>query len=210
MKILLTGDSITDMGRDRNNDFTINSYGAGYSFFVKGELDVKYPGEHTVINRGIGGNRSVDLYARIKSDCIQLCPDVVSVLIGVNDIWHEINWKNGLDISHYKLFYSMFIDETKAALPDVKFMMLEPFVLRGLCTEERFGEFSAVYEYAAAAKQLAEEKNCVFVPLQARFDELAEKYGSEMWLYDGVHPAAGGAKVIADAWLEAFYKSIVS
>ncbi len=204
MKILLIGDSITDMSRNRIEDLAYNSYGFGYPIFIKGELDISAPGEHTVINRGISGNRSVDLYGRIKSDCINLAPDVVSVLIGVNDIWHEINFENGLDLDHYKLFYSMFIDETRAALPNVRLMILEPFVLRGTATDGSFDRFTKVYDYASVAKELAEEKSCAFVPLQKRFDELAEKYGPGMWLYDGVHPAVGGARVIADEWMKVF------
>ncbi len=204
MRILLTGDSITDMSRNRGFDNAYDSFGYGYPIFIKGELDISAPGEYTVINRGISGNRSLELYGRIKSDCIDLSPDVVSVLIGVNDVWHEINFGNGIDVDHYRTFYSMFIDETRAALPNVKFMLLEPFFLYGTATDGEFKRFADVYKYAEIVKDLAEEKDCAFVPLQARFDELAEKYGSGMWLYDGVHPAVGGAKVIADEWMKVF------
>ncbi len=192
------------MGRDRNTDGAVGSYGFGYPFLLESKFSSETPGKHVLINRGISGNRTVDLYARIKSDCWNLKPDLISVLIGVNDVWHEVAFKNGVDIERFERVYRMFIDDTEKVLADVKLMLLEPFVLKGTATEEKYGEFSAVREYARAVRKIAEEKNIPFVPLQARFDELSEKYGAEQWLYDGVHPSVAGAKVIADAWLEVF------
>ena len=83
--ILFQGDSITDAGRNRENDA---GTGTGYPTFVKGELGLSNPGEYEFINRGISGNRIVDLYARIKADIINLKPDYMSILIGVYDVWH--------------------------------------------------------------------------------------------------------------------------
>ena len=100
MKIVLFGDSITDMGRDRINNQPnyLGSYGCGYPIFIAGELYKQDPTKHVIYNRGISGNRIVDLYARIKMDVWNLKPDVLSILIGINDIWHEIGDKNGVDI----------------------------------------------------------------------------------------------------------------
>ncbi|MCQ2440740.1 MAG: GDSL-type esterase/lipase family protein [Clostridia bacterium] len=86
-KILFFGDSITDCGRNRDND---DSLGQGYPLLIKSELGFENPERYTFLNRGISGNRIVDLYARIKKDLINLAPDYVSILIGVNDVWHEI------------------------------------------------------------------------------------------------------------------------
>ncbi len=203
MKIVLLGDSITDMGRNRGLTGAF-SYGNGYPFFVEGILNAEKPNAHTVYNKGISGNRIVDVYARVKADCWNLQPDVVSCLIGVNDIWHEIDDKNGVELDRFIRFYEMLIDDTRKALPNVKFILLEPFVLNCGVTTEKFEEFAKVKEYAKEIKALALRKNCKFVPLQATFDALSEKYGAEHWLYDGVHPAVAGSKVIADAWLKAF------
>ena len=87
-RILFQGDSITDCGRDRNNFYAM---GGGYPNFVKAELGASYPNEYEFINRGISGDRIVDVYARIKRDFINLKPDYASILIGVNDTWHEVN-----------------------------------------------------------------------------------------------------------------------
>ena len=103
-RILFQGDSITDAGRDRNND--INP-GTGYPAFVKGRLGVDYPGVYDVINRAVSGDRVVDVYARIKRDIINLKPDVLSILIGINDVWHEIGGHNGVDADKYFMVYDL-------------------------------------------------------------------------------------------------------
>ncbi len=204
MNIVLLGDSITDMGRKKDVWNTAYSYGSGYGFFLQGELATAKPGEYNVYNKGISGNRSVDIYARIKADCWNLEPDVVSCLFGVNDVWHEIYHQNGVELPRFIRTYEMIIDETRERFPAVKFMVLEPFVLKGACTNEKYEEFMAVKEYAKAIKEMAARKGCVFIPLQAQFDELAENYGNEYWLSDGVQPAVAGSKIIANAWLKAF------
>ncbi len=204
IKIVMLGDSITDMGRNRELTGA-HSYGNGYPFFVEGVLNSEQPKVHTVYNKGISGNRIVDVYARVKIDCWNLQPDLISCLIGINDIWHEIgSGKNGVELDRFIRFYEMLVDDTRKVLPDVRFMLLEPFVLEGICTREEMARFSEIREYAKAIKEMAARKNCAFVPLQAQFDELAEKYGAEHWLSDGVHPNVAGSKVIADAWLKAF------
>ncbi len=204
MNIVLLGDSITDMGRKREVWNSASSYGTGYAFFLQGELATKEPTKYNIYNKGISGNRSVDIYARIKADCWNLQPDVVSCLFGVNDVWHEIYHQNGVELDRFIRTYEMIIDETRERFPAVKFMVLEPFILKGLATNEKYEEFLAVKEYAKAIKEMAARKNCLFVPLQADFDRLAEKYGDEYWLSDGVHPHVAGSKVIANAWLKAF------
>ena len=126
MRILLTGDSITDMFRDRNTDFGAMSYGVSYPYQIQAELGTDDPGKYEILNRGISGNRVVDLYARIKSDCWNLSPDVVSVLIGINDVWHEIMSRNGVELDRYEKVYRAFIEDTQKALPGVRFMLMEP------------------------------------------------------------------------------------
>ena len=80
----------------------------------------------------------VDLYARIKKDVWNLKPDVLSILIGVNDVWHEIGSRNGVEIDRFERVYRTLIKETLERLPDCKIMLLEPFVLKGAATEEQY------------------------------------------------------------------------
>lgn len=206
MKILLYGDSITDMGRDRTVDCCPGSYGAGYSFVLQSKLSERSPIEYTVINRGISGNKTVDLYARLKGDVWNLNPDVMSILIGVNDIWHEIEGNNGVDINRFEKTYRNIIEETKEKLPNIKIMLLEPFVLHGVATTPKFEQFTALYDYAKVVKRIADDYGLVFVSLQQKFDEEAKKYGESTLLYDGVHPTIAGSTIIANEWLKGFEK----
>ena len=120
-RILFFGDSITDCGRARDNDIRL---GDGYANMVSATLGAAYPQKYEFINRGIGGDRIVDLYARIKIDLINLKPDYLSILIGINDVWHEIQSQNGVDNKKFKKVLSMLIEEVKEALPDIKIIML--------------------------------------------------------------------------------------
>ena len=209
MKIVLFGDSITDMGRDRSADLGAFSYGHGYSNVIASQLLKSNPLRYEIYNHGISGDRSVDLYARIKRDVWNLKPDVISILIGINDVWHDLGENpNGVDIVRYEKVYRMIIEETKERLPNVKFILCEPFVLKGAATKEDYDMFLKVREYAKVVKLLAEEFSLHFLPLQKNLDEAAEKFGADKFLYDGVHPSLAGAGLIADAWLKLFKKEI--
>ena len=210
MKILFYGDSITDMGRNRDLLGQAFGYGVGYVNSVASTLKFENPQKYEIVNRGISGNRVVDLYARIKVDLWNHEPDVVSILIGVNDVWHEIDGNNGVEIDRFEKVYRMLIEDTKEKLPKVKFILLEPFVLKGIATEEKYDEFCEVKKYAKVVEKLAKEYGCAFVALQDRFDEEAKKYGEVHYLYDGVHPDVAGGKLIAEEWLKVFYKEIQS
>jgi len=202
MRILFQGDSITDAGRARDNDVNV---GVGYPLLVKADLGFESPGSYEFFNRGISGNRVVDVYARIKDDIINLKPDVMSILIGVNDVWHEIDRQNGVDADKYYKIYDMLIEEVKTALPDIKIMIMEPFVLKGIATEPAWEDFSAeVKKRAAMAKKISEKYQLPYIELQAGFDELSRNIETAYWLADGVHPTAMGHQYIKQQWLKAF------
>ena len=193
------------MSRNRNeNAEEIYTYGSGYPMLVASALYRKNPLEYQVINRGIGGDRSVDLYARIKRDVWNLNPDVLSILVGINDIWHELNEKDGVEIDRFEKIYAMMIEETLIRLPNVKIILCEPFVLKGKYTQQQFEQFQQVYRYAKIVKGLAEGFKLYFLPLQKKLQEAEKKYGAEKYLYDGVHPSVAGAILIADAWMNLF------
>ena len=205
--ILFQGDSITDCGRSRESR---NNMGHGYATLVGAALGAAEPYQYQFINRGISGNRVVDLYARIKRDFLNLKPDYLSILIGVNDVWHEYAAEpNGVDDAKYRRVYDLLIEELKAELPDVKIYILEPFVLKGSGTEAHWEEFDReVRLRAKSAKWIAEKHSLTFVPLQERLDALCEKCEAAYLLRDGVHPTAAGHEVIARALMEAVRKDI--
>ena len=204
MKILFQGDSITDASRNRNAD---GARGHGYATLVSAKLSFENPNEYEFVNRGISGNRVTDLLARIQCDMINLKPDVMSILIGVNDVWHEINYQNGVNTELFEVVYNLLIAELKSALPNLRIIILEPFVLKGSATEENWEAFDkGVADKAAAAKRVAEKNGLEFIPLQGKFDEAATKAPASYWLGDGVHPTAAGHELITREWIKVFEK----
>ena len=198
--ILFQGDSITDAGRDRNNDYDL---GKGYPALVAGRLGLDAPGQYRFLNRGVSGDRIVDIYARMKRDILNLKPDVLSILVGVNDVWHELEFQNGVSAEKFKRVYRMLLEEIREALPDTKILLLEPYVMDGSATRAYLDVFAA--EAAARAKavrELAEEFGLPFIPLQRPLEELARTAPADYWLADGVHPNLPFHQYIADRWLE--------
>lgn len=204
-KIVFLGDSITDAGRNNING-SLASIGQGYPMIVSAKLGAEYPGAYEFDNTGISGSRVVDLYARIKADAWNKTPDVVSVLIGVNDVWHELGEiPNGVDAERFARVYRMLLSDTVARFPNVKFLLLEPFVLRASATEAQWDIFSKeVPLRASAVRQLAQEFHAGFVGLQEIFDRACTLAPASYWLGDGVHPTIAGHQLIADAWLRGF------
>jgi lysophospholipase L1-like esterase len=192
------------MARSREVDGNAFGYGVGYVNSVSATLKYEDPTKYEIINRGIGGNRVVDLYARIKADVWNHNPDLISILIGINDVWHEIYGSNGVELDRFERVYRMLIEDTKKQLPNVKFIICEPFVLPGSATNEKYEEFCEVKKYAAVIAKIAKDYDIPFVSLQEKFDAAAEQYGAEHYLYDGVHPDIAGGKLIAEEWLKVF------
>lgn len=201
--ILFQGDSITDCGRayEADNYNHPAQLGRGYVNCAASRLLLSDPGAYTIINKGISGHRVVDLYARWKIDALNLNPDLISILIGVNDVWHEFSRQNGVDNRRFEQVYRMLLEWTLETLPNVKLLIMEPFALTSNVVSDEF--LAEVKERAAIARKIATEFNAVFLPLQDKLDAAAKLMPNEYWLYDGVHPAPAGNQLIADAWLEA-------
>lgn len=203
MKVLFLGDSITDTGRNKNNGSLLD-IGQGYAAIIAAKLSRENPKKYEFINRGVSGNRVVDLYQRIKADFWNLKPDVCSILIGVNDVWHEING-NGVEAERFENVYRMLLNDTKKVLPDIKFILIEPFVLNACATKDHWDMFEGeVQKRREIVKKLAAEFDTGLVLLQDKFDKLADEYGAEYWLGDGVHPTIAGHQIIAEEWLNCF------
>lgn len=210
MKVLFQGDSVTDAGRTQcgNGD----NLGHGYPLFVAGELSLRHPGMgFSVVNRGISGNRVVDLYQRWKCDCLNLKPDVISILIGVNDTWHE-KYGNGVEVARAKVILDMLVSWTREAAPDAKLALCEPFILMAGQAEGDFrpGENWApsedwraeIDERRAYTRDIAGKYGATFVPFQGALDAALERAPANYWLGDGVHPTTAGHALLAKCWLE--------
>ncbi|MBQ2613708.1 MAG: SGNH/GDSL hydrolase family protein [Clostridia bacterium] len=200
-RILFQGDSITDSGR-----FKIDGLGHGYPNLVASELLFDHPGAYEFINMGISGNRIVDLYARMKGEIINLKPDVMSILIGVNDMRNSILERaDGVETPKFEKLYNMLIEEVKEALPNIKIMIFEPFLLKGSATEDVWNVFRpGVEEKAAAVKRVAEKNGLPFIPLIKKFDDAAKIMPDTYWVADGLHPTQAGHELIKREWIKAF------
>lgn len=204
IRILFQGDSITDAFRAREDE---KNLGCGYPDLVAAELGFENPGKYEFLNKGVSGDRIVDLQARIKKDMINLKPDVISILIGINDVWHEIEEHNGVSTAKYELLYDMLIKEIKNELENTKLMIIEPFVLQGTATSGKWESFKqGQMEKAEAAKGVAYRNGVPFVPLQEKFNAVSKLAPDGFWLADGVHPTPAGHELIKREWIKAFKK----
>jgi len=202
--VLFQGDSITDCGRDRTVA-TANAAGAlgtGYPLLVAAAALAAHPDRGLrFYNRGVSGNKVPDLAARWAADTVALAPDVLSILIGVNDFWHKLGGGYTGTVEDYEHQYTALLDDTRRALPRTRLIVLEPFALRCGAVDNRwFPEFDA---RRAAAARVAQRAKATFVPLQQVFDDLARKSTPQYWAADGVHPTPAGHTVIAAQWRRA-------
>jgi len=202
--ILFQGDSITDAGRDKKNQVAneSKSLGRGYPSVIGAQLLNDHPDlDLQIHNRGISGNKVPDLDKRWQKDCIDLKPDILSILIGVNDIWHKLNGRYDGTPEVYRDGFAALLERTKKALPDTTLVICEPFVLRcGAVKDNWFPEFET---RRAFAEKVAKEAGTIWVPFQQEFDKaVAEGTRPEKWAGDGVHPTGEGHNLMAKVWRE--------
>ena len=205
MRLVFFGDSLTDMYR--NFDKTVDmstSYGTGFVFDVAAQLMYERPGFYQIINRGQGGNKVTDLYARYMEDIVSEKPDVLTVLVGVNDVWHELITHSGTPIDVFEETYIKLINELKEKLPQTTIIMMEPFFLYGSATKDIWEPFQEVLKYAEVCKKVAEKTGCTYIFLQKAFNEATKDGASTQFLFDGLHTNPGGAHLIATKWLNVF------
>lgn len=226
--ILFQGDSITDCSRYRKATDSkqetialwgsgrpfkkITAMGDGYPKLVKEALTSKAPDAYKFYNRGVSGDRIPDIYSRIVKDIIKLKPDYMSLLVGVNDVWRDFDSEGtGTGAARFEKVYNILIEELKEELPELKIIIMGPFLLHGSAGDnrpdepDRFERFSAgVAEMAAIAKKLADKHGLKFVDLQAMFDQAVKTTPANVLTGDGVHPTLKGHELITKEWLKAF------
>ena len=161
-----------------------------------GELLGAHPDKQlSVYNRGISGNKVPDLAARWTEDTINLKPDILSIMIGINDLWHTLAFgkKYKGTVKDYETGFRTLIEETQKALPKVQIVICEPFELRKW---EKFDPYRKV------AKEIADEKKLTFVPFYSVFTKAAESEGTDgkFWAWDGIHPTIPGHSLMRGAW----------
>jgi lysophospholipase L1-like esterase len=200
-RVLFQGDSITDMGRGRTADPN-HILGHGYAFIIAAKEGADFPERQwRFINRGASGNTVSDLAARWEADTLALKPDVVSVLIGVNDVGRGLGANEPFLIDQFERVYDQLLAETVAALPKVKLVLGEPFFAPGHATTPRMDEWQAAMKaLRASVERLGAKYRAPVVHFQKVFDDAAKRAPIDYWIWDGIHPTCAGHQLMADEW----------
>ncbi|MCX6259731.1 MAG: SGNH/GDSL hydrolase family protein [Bacteroidia bacterium] len=203
--ILFQGDSITDSGRNKEDTGfnTARNLGTGYPLLAGAALLNKYEALNLkVYNKGISGNKVFQLAERWDKDCLELKPDVLCILIVVNDILHKLNGTYNGTIEIYRNDYIALLERTMKALPNVKLIICEPFAVNGVkaVDDKWYPEF---YDYQKSAREIAKQFRATFIPFQSVYDEAQKRAPGSYWTGDGVHPTLAGAQLMSKAWMKA-------
>ena len=197
MKILFQGDSVTDAGRDRSQS---SDMGFGYPKYASAMIEDAFPDiDFAFVNLGISGNRTEDLVARMQSDFIEIQPDIVSIMIGINDVWHHYAFSCTYTSGEaFEQNYTTLLEEIKQKT-NAKIMIIQPFLIDVPDKQTLKAELA---EKQAIVKSLADKYADVYLPMHEIFqaDKAQDK---TVYAADGVHPTEDGACLIAQKYLEA-------
>ncbi len=202
VRVLFQGDSITDAGRDKRNYFDL---GPGYPGYAAESIKNNHPElDFEFINLGISGNRTCQLFDRLYNDAIALNPDVISILIGINDVWHRhgperIETTDEQLALNYREILKSIKKHTTA-----KIIILSPYVLDAEDKENMKADLVTVLPII---RELAAEYADAYVPLDELFDEAVKAQPAPLYYSpDGVHPNDNGARFIAEHYARAMQK----
>ena len=193
-KILFQGDSITDAGRNRED---ANGLGGGYAMMAASRMQALYPELGlTFLNKGISGNRAADLAGRWQQDCLDLKPDWVSILIGVNDCWRRYDAKDPTSAEVFEKHFRDILERTKSQ--GIGIIICEPFLLP--CPPDRVAWREDLDPKIHVARNLAREFAARFVPFDGIFASRSVLQPPSFWAADGVHPSLPGHALMAAEW----------
>jgi lysophospholipase L1-like esterase len=207
--ILFQGDSITDGNRTRNNDWN-HVMGHGFAYLVASRLWYDFPGSgFHFFNRGISGNKVPDLAARWQTDTIELKPDVLNILVGINDIAALINGDQTFTSEKFEQDYRQLLQQTKEQLPAVQLVLCEPFILPVGKIKDNWDAYSMEIEKRRKVVQkLSVEFDAIFVAFQKAFDKALSKAPADYWIWDGIHPMPAGHELMAREWIKQVGKKL--
>lgn len=199
--ILFIGDSITDEGRDRSDSTDL---GQGYPLLVASHLWTQYPSYNlNILNRGIGGDQVFNLKNRWEKDCLNHSPDIVSILVGVNDVWWHIDDEEKLDEEALLKFEEDYrwLLKTLAQRTDARVVIMEPYVLP--YPKDRVTWRKHLDPRIQIIRRLANDYHATYIPLDGILNAKGIMNGFETYTGDdGVHPTVAGHAAIAEAWLQ--------
>jgi lysophospholipase L1-like esterase len=208
--VLFQGDSITDGNRGRNQDRN-HILGHGYQFIIAAGIGAGEPQRRVrFLNRGVSGNEVGDLAKRWQDDVIALKPHLLSVLVGINDFTHAIDGRSAGTVETYEATYDALLTKAGEALPGIRFVLGEPFLLPAGRREAGFAALAqGLRPYQQAVERLAAKHHAPLVRYQRLFDDACLRAPASYWVWDGVHPTYAGHGLMAAEWMktvDAFYR----
>jgi lysophospholipase L1-like esterase len=200
--ILFQGDSITDGGRWRTGEDYNHIMGQDYAYILAAKVGAEYPERSlNFINRGIGGDRVTGLAARWQTDTLALKPNLLSILVGVNDTLFP--GPEGETVDQYEQTYDQLLAQTLAALPQTKIILGESFLLPvGKHQKDYEAEMVEIRKRQAVVQKLAAKYHLPLVRYQDVFDAACKQAPADHWSWDGVHPTYAGHWLMMQAWLK--------
>jgi lysophospholipase L1-like esterase len=195
-RVLFIGDSITDCGRDRDND---RDLGRGYPLLIAGHFTADHPNDGVeFLNRGNSGNRVPDLLARWEDDCLKLEPDVVSIMIGINDTWRRFDKNDPTSTADYERDYREILRRTQESLA-AQLVLIEPYLIPVRADQHEWR--ADLDPRIGVVRRLAAEFGALLVAADGAMASAAAASGPEIWCADGVHATPAGHTLLAREWL---------
>ena len=200
-RILFQGDSITDGERNRD-DCPDLLLGQGYQFIIAARFSAQYPERKvTFINRAVSGNNVKTMAARWQADALDLKPDVLSILIGINDSGIGGGDQRKVPLDQYRQIYDQLLADARAANPNIRLVLGEPFYVPKGGHKDGDEREQDVRKRQAIVAKLAEKHHAALVKYQQVFDDACRRAPAQFWAADGVHPTYSGHQLMADAWV---------
>ncbi len=200
-RVLFIGDSITDAGRDYGDS---DNLGRGYAHLIAAHLSNKYPDyDLKFYNRGINGNKVLDIKNRWEEDCLALNPDVVSILVGINDVWHRVDADEEQNEETYAQFEEDFryLLKSLAQRSDARVVIVEPFVLPYPKDRNNWRQY--LDPRIHIIRRIANDYHAALIPMDGILNAKGIENGFQTYTgNDGVHPTLTGHALIAETWLQ--------
>ena len=224
VRILFIGDSVTDGNwgggggkpSSQRNQWDMNHiYGHGFMFLCAAHYMNQYPEkEYEFFNRGISGNTLYDLEKRWQEDVIDMHPDVLSILVGINDVCNYMHGdkKKPFNFEAWELKYRELLDKARAGNPNLKIVIASPFVAYtgAMQKDVNFDTYNEmVHRCISIVAKIAHDYHAVYLPYQSLFDQLLQKHPTSQsgyWIWDGIHPTAAGHQRMAEMWIRQMNK----
>jgi len=219
-RVLYIGDSITDGAWGNNKKWNASSeernqtdmnhiYGHGFMSLCASYYQGAFPErDYCFWNRGISGNTLKDLHSRWSKDVIELEPDVVSILIGTNDVHLALGNHETLDLQVWEAEYRHLLDTTITLLPKIRFVIGTPFVSKvGKLknTADYNDRERLIKELDSIVRRIADDYQAILIPFDELFTSLQDNLNGRKdtyWIWDGIHPTPAGHYRMAELWKE--------